>query len=299
MSEGEVRSKRGWSKKPAWLMTAEHTVIKDGEPVPTRLTHAELAVYDALAAHADNVTGEAWPSRARLMELAQVSLATYRKAIRSLAAVGAVEVLGGGTGRQTKRYRLINRDVPPEGAAPIPERVQSMYPQGVQSVDPELDAVELDSVELDPKELNTPPPGGELVLFGRPLPEQRSKTSVRRNGFDEFWAAAIWTVDEKSARTAYARAIKKVNEDVLLAAWVAYNNHYRKPGKDPQFCRRPLKWLKEESWNNPLPVSSGGESWADVSDRYVAAAVGDMWGTNSDVSEPTYSGITIPGNVIE
>lgn len=83
------------------------------------------------------------------------------------------------------------------------------------------------------------------------------------NAFDEFWT--IWPRKEAKAkaRTAYARAIKKISESDLLAKAREYvDNPYR---PELTFVPHATSWLNGERWNDPL---AGDVREKQVVDRF-------------------------------
>lgn len=74
--------------------------------------------------------------------------------------------------------------------------------------------------------------------------------------FETFWKAYPRRVGKGTARTAFAKAIRKTNLPVILAAIEAYKAH--KPGYQ-DFCH-PSTWLNGERWDDewlPSSTSSG------------------------------------------
>jgi hypothetical protein len=70
-----------------------------------RLARAELAVYVAIAYHA-NKSGHAWPGRERIRKLTALSLPSVKRAINGLVGHGYLHVERGGGRGWTSRYRL-------------------------------------------------------------------------------------------------------------------------------------------------------------------------------------------------
>jgi len=141
--------------------------------------------------------------------------------------------------------------------------------------------------------------GGELVLFDQHLVGMEKPLAPIPDGFEEFWSMAVRKKDPATARRAYAKAVKKAGREVVHAAWARHNRIWAEwPKGDRQYIKYPATWLNAEAWDGDDPEPrSGGDTWADVADRYAAAAAGD-WGRGKDVAEPTYSGITITGTVV-
>ena len=69
-----------------------------------------------------------------------------------------------------------------------------------------------------------------------------------QDAFDEWWAAYPRKVGKGSARTAYARAAKKIDHEQLLAALKAYLFP-----TDVKFVPHPSRWLNDERWSDVLP----------------------------------------------
>ena len=69
-----------------------------------------VAVYAAIARHADNDTGECWPSLSTLCEMTGWTRPTVKRAIKRLVDGGALAVVTRHTdagGQQTNQYRCV------------------------------------------------------------------------------------------------------------------------------------------------------------------------------------------------
>lgn len=103
----------------------------------------------------------------------------------------------------------------------------------------------------------------KAMLNDAPNPNPNPNQDKTNDQFDEFWN--IWPRKEAKAkaRTAYARAIKKIAEPDLLAKAREYvDNPYR---PELTFVPHATSWLNGERWNDPL---AGDMREKQVVDRF-------------------------------
>lgn len=82
------------------------------------------------------------------------------------------------------------------------------------------------------------------------------------SAFDAWYFAYPRKVGKDAARKAYAKAVKRVAPEVLLAAVQRYANDPNLP--DAQFTPHPSTWLNEGRWDDePLPARSRPMTPAD------------------------------------
>jgi hypothetical protein len=82
--------------------------------------------------------------------------------------------------------------------------------------------------------------------------------------FDEFWAAYPRREAKGAARTAWAKAIKKIDPDCLITAATAYRNY---SGRSPQFTKHAASWLNQECWlDERTPVTAGANDYQPYQD---------------------------------
>ncbi|MEN1705705.1 MAG: helix-turn-helix domain-containing protein [Planctomycetota bacterium] len=86
------------------------------------LSHCSWAVAVVIARHANDDTGEAWPSVSSIARQTRLSERTVRKALRELEALGMIELVRRSKGRKPHRVRLRLDRVPaanPEAIAAL------------------------------------------------------------------------------------------------------------------------------------------------------------------------------------
>ncbi len=75
------------------------------------------------------------------------------------------------------------------------------------------------------------------------------------DGFDAFWSAYPRKDEKKSARLAWARAVKRVEPHLIIEGARRYAAD---PNRTPQFTKQPPTWLNGDCWENgPLPSRTG------------------------------------------
>ena len=82
------------------------------------------------------------------------------------------------------------------------------------------------------------------------------------DSFDDFWEVYPLKRDKRSARKAYAKAVKEVGPEVLIEGARRYRDD---PGRKPDFTKHPTTWLNKGSWENE-PSRPAGASWLSVVD---------------------------------
>ncbi len=78
---------------------------------------------------------------------------------------------------------------------------------------------------------------------------------AKPNDFDEWWSIYPRKDSKAPAKTAYAKAKKKVGSFALLAAAQRYRDD---PNREDQFTKLPATWLNSECWEDgSLPERAG------------------------------------------
>lgn len=108
---------------------------------------------------------------------------------------------------------------------------------------------------LEPKDQNEPPkdqidPDQKLSVIHKeePLEEQPTEAEPLFSPFDEFWKAYPRKKGKGQARTAWVKAVKKVDPAVIVAAAVQFRQWCQQDGTEPQFIAHPSTWLNGERW---------------------------------------------------
>lgn len=87
----------------------------------------------------------------------------------------------------------------------------------------------------------------------------RRSAAAAPERFGEFWAAYPRRSDKGHARTAYAKALKKVGAETLIVGAKKYAESVA--GTEPRFVALPATWLNGERWADE-PATTRGASTA-------------------------------------
>lgn len=109
-----------------------------------------------------------------------------------------------------------------------------------------------------------PPTGGNLPVEREETSTSPSSKKIKTSSegardsasaaeFDEFWALYPRKVNKAKARTAFARALKRADLSVILAAL----REQSKGWTDPQFVPHPTTWLNGDRWADEAPAVNG------------------------------------------
>lgn len=270
-----------------------------------------LAVYAVVQSHA----GAAGTARLLIKTIADEACISYSSAARALRALNAMGVLwweAQGESRQrtasiyhplqeanpavvqavhaparhrvarsVRPSRTVSGETPqnvpaesePQDSAISEDLVRSVVPNG--SVPQESSYVQSGDSEALVRSHRT------YVRSHRPREEEPSKKNNTSTppGFDAWWEVWPKKQGKGTARTAYARALKKIPEEELLSktrVWVA-----AKPYSDMKFCPMPSTWLNGERWDDDVVPARTGSAGSWVLDlgltpeqMALAAAVG-------------------------
>lgn len=113
------------------------------------------------------------------------------------------------------------------------------------------DPTRLSPTEKDgtPKNVSAASPPDPALIPTEALP---SKQPTEPDRFEEFWAAYPKKRDKAEAHRKWQIARRKVSQDCLISAAVAYRDD---PQRDPNFTKDPPTWLHRGSWENqPEPA---------------------------------------------
>jgi len=223
----------------------------------------------ALADFCDDA-GECWPSMATIAQKVRMTERGVQKIVRRLEAAGWLTINTGTGRRGCNQYRLN-----PEPHSPP------------NDVHPERECIK-------PRTRVQQTPNG-----GSPEP---SRTVKEPSGsyighFDEFWTIVPRKVGKGKARTAYAKAVKKVSPERIFSAMQRYAA--ARADQDPQYTAHPASWLNAERWDDEpdqpfLKTVQGGKSRGNLfTAAKLAAAAYDgrrmASGTDSNPSQPLLS----------
>jgi hypothetical protein len=94
------------------------------------------------------------------------------------------------------------------------------------------------------------------------LPEQplaHGEPRQTSDPFDTFWSLAVRKTGKGAARTAFARALTRVDLHTLAQAWVAANRAWA-TWPDPTKVPHPSTWLTQERWADDPVVPHVGKT---------------------------------------
>lgn len=97
------------------------------------------------------------------------------------------------------------------------------------------------------------------------------------SGFDEWWEVYPKKVGKGAARTAYQKAVKKVNPDTLITRTRTAKSLWERDKTERRFIPNPATWLNQERWEDETLVDSpatSGDLFQDALDNPLA--IGDL-----------------------
>lgn len=106
------------------------------------------------------------------------------------------------------------------------------------------------------RQIHTSPDSSEPI---EPKPKRSPKPGSDQDpDWVEFYAAYPLKKSKEAARKAWARAIKRVDPSVIIAAAQRYRDD---PGRDPAYTKHPATWLNGGCWDDeatPVPATANG-----------------------------------------
>ncbi|UGS27604.1 helix-turn-helix domain-containing protein [Microbacterium resistens] len=225
----------GFAAVPNWMIREK------------RVPRNAILVYASLSSRAG--MGAIFPSQATIAEESGLSERTVRRMMGHLEELGVIErrARRGGEGRansKTDAYTL-HPNGRAEGSANLSGRSERPDTEG-RATGQELQCAPL--IEVDREEVD------------------RASCS-----FDDFWAVWPRKDSKKTAQSAWAKAIKKTDPNVIVEAARAYAQSPYRPER--QFVPYGASWLNAERWNDPLPEPAqgrGGHLSLGPNDRLLA-----------------------------
>ena len=204
----------GFAAVPNWM-------IRDRS-----IPRSAVLVYASLSSRSG--MGAIFPSQATIAEESGVSERTVRTMLGKLEEAGVIERHR----RNTKGKKRVTDGytLHPNGNAANVSGGSDLPETGTASTGNEQQCVPL--IEVDREEVD--------------------RDSAREALFDEFWA--IWPRKEskKTARAAWARAVKKTDaQRIIAAARALVASPHR---SEDRFMPYGASWLNQERWNDPLPT---------------------------------------------
>jgi hypothetical protein len=223
---------------PGWFRLANRLIDQYGH----RIGPYGLAVFAVLARHADS-QGEAWPSRARLAELLNVSERTITRTIHLLEQEKLVVAKRSGDGMTVTRYRLLL--VPEGGDSQSP--VTDSHPRGRPTVTP---GVTNSPVGGDSQSPGTRPNEQDPMKEGTDRPRSRSSVppanpsfwgdgAIKFDNDQRVWVGII-AKDMAVWEKAYP-ACDIEHELNKMTAWIVANP---RKGKKSNYGSFIVRWLR-------------------------------------------------------
>lgn len=92
---------------------------------------------------------------------------------------------------------------------------------------------------------------------------RESRRDITPQGFDEFWEAYPRKQGKGAARTAFIKALSKVDSQTIIDAAISYRDD---PNREQGFTAHASTWLNQERWEDePLPArTSKASGWRDA-----------------------------------
>ena len=183
--------------------------------------------------------GYAWPSIARLSEMADCTERTVTRKISMLAELGYVQILHNPP--QTNRYFL--------------PTMTECHPDTRCHGNPDTP----DGVTLTPDVLLT-------------IDNDINNNNMIKSSFEEFWNEVPKKVGKKAAYRAYKTAYKEVGAEKLHNQISAYSQTIRKNGTEQQFILHPTTWLSQGRWDDEELTNSTGAQNFGVTKKWVPSS---------------------------
>jgi len=83
-----------------------------------------------------------------------------------------------------------------------------------------------------------------------PNPQRGNDTAP--DGFDKWWETYPKKVGKGQARTAFKKALKKIDLDALTTKTQSFSDFHEKAGTEKRFIPNPATWLNGERWDDEL-----------------------------------------------
>ena len=211
--EQTIRLERRFAMIDEWLLDLD-------------ISDRAVRLYAVLSRYADNDTHKAYPSRDTLAKRLRCSTKSVDRAAQELVDFGVMTKQQRNNSSIIYTLRVVEGGghQSPGGSTPVSRGVDTRVDLTI-------------ATGLEPS--NVEPPNLKQV----------AKVSKSSDEFDQFWKVYPRGEDKPDARKAFAKALKRVSFDVLLAGAVAHRDD---PNRDPQWTKYAHRWLDKDGWNNPL-----------------------------------------------
>jgi hypothetical protein len=106
---------------------------------------------------------------------------------------------------------------------------------------------------LTPHITPLPPSPSKIVRVKKP--ESEFTSALLASLFEEFWKVYPRRVEKAAAKKAWLLKVAggAKPEDIFNGA-KRYADYCRREGNDPKFVKHPHRWIRDERWNDDLPV---------------------------------------------
>ncbi|MEU1152671.1 hypothetical protein ABZ369_06580 [Streptomyces sp. NPDC005918] len=213
-------------------------IVEVVHAAPATLTHREAWVLAVLAedAHDETRTTQSSVEDENLLRRARVSRPQMYAVLRALIAKGVLKRTAAGHRHGAARYELL----PLSTAAPAPI-----------------------APEAPTRPARKPPAQPPQPRRARPAPR------VAPAGFEEFWETYPRKAAKGSARTAYAKAVKRgADPTALTAAAAKHAAQWRAAHTEARFIPYPATWLNQERYEDETDPAPGHQQPQLPTGRY-------------------------------
>ena len=81
---------------------------------------------------------------------------------------------------------------------------------------------------------------------------ERTDSNKADKWFDKFWELVAHKQAKPQCKAKFLRACKNTNPQTIIDAYKAQLQSHRSKGKGVEYFRRPLTWLNQEAWQDPI-----------------------------------------------
>jgi hypothetical protein len=200
------------------------------------LTSTQKPVALSLADHADNNTGECWPSIKRIADRCSLSDRGVQKAIVALVTLGVISVAEKAGKNGVNVYRFSS-----------PQSVNGTHERGERGSPP----ASVEGVNVVPDGVNVVPNGVNTVQPNYQEPPRTTTEHARGAsvvGFEKFWEVFPKPRNEARSRKLFKAAVAEgVDPSVIVEAARAYAGE--SAGSDRQYVAGSESWLGKGRWS--------------------------------------------------
>lgn len=207
-------------------------------------------------------------SQRHLAKKVKAATSTVRDNIETAVALGELEIIDQGDGRQQSNYRILMR-VPESGTLDSDTPAPESGTQGGSNPAPCPPESGTQGAAPPAPHHDVLIPSSLVPMTSAPLALVPDEGPDDDELFEMFWKSYPRKVDKPGSKRAFKRALKVATVSEIgagLRAWKAY-------WTDPEFIPHPKTWLNQQRWNdevpeprNPMPAS------ADTITRWLGAA---------------------------